>query len=104
MQGRKGIGRYAASILGNELFLETVTNEPKQKTSLYVDWNEFEKAEYLSDVEIAIETLNTDSTEGTKLTIDGDSEFLKMWNKDQFERLEKELKMQAERSVYNELL
>lgn len=92
MQGRKGIGRYAASILGNELFLETVTNEPKQKTSLYVDWNEFEKAEYLSDVEIAIETLNTDSTEGTKLTIDGDSEFLKMWNKDQFERLEKELK------------
>ena len=40
MQGRKGIGRYAASILVDDLLLETVTPN-REKTEAYVNWNEF---------------------------------------------------------------
>ena len=46
MQGRKGIGRYAASILGEELYLET-TDKFGNMTSLYINWEDFENAEYL---------------------------------------------------------
>lgn len=90
MQGRKGIGRYAASILGSELFLETVSNY--QKTSLFVDWNQFENAEFLEDVEILIEFKATDEQNGTKLTILGDIEYLNKWSKNQFDKLNSELK------------
>ena len=45
MQGRKGIGRYAASILGEDLLLETI-DKKGLKTKVYLEWNDFEKAEY----------------------------------------------------------
>ena len=90
MQGRKGIGRYASSILGNELFLETVCEN--KKTSLYVDWGSFEKAEYLDDVEILIETKDSQETSGTKLTITGNEQSLSDWNEKQFDKLNSELK------------
>ena len=35
MQGRKGIGRYAASILGSDLMLETIDQDGLQNRSLY---------------------------------------------------------------------
>lgn len=56
MQGRKGVGRYAASILGTDLLLETVTPRG-EKTTLLVEWINFESAIYLDDVEILIETI-----------------------------------------------
>lgn len=90
MQGRKGIGRYASAILGNDLFLETVADGTK--TSLLVNWNDFEKAEYLSDVDILIETINTIENSGTKLLMTGDESFLYEWNESQFKQLQKELK------------
>ena len=90
MQGRKGIGRYASSILGNELFLETVCEN--KKTSLYVDWDSFEKAEFLDDVEILIETKDVNELSGTKLTITGNAQSLSYWNEKQFNKLNSELK------------
>lgn len=90
MQGRKGIGRYASAILGNDLFLETVADGTK--TSLLVNWNDFEKAEYLSDVDVLIETINTIENSGTKLLMTGDESFLYEWNESQFKQLQKELK------------
>ena len=54
MQGRKGVGRYAASILGDSLLLETV-DDAKEKTSIYINWQAFETAKYLSDVEVLVE-------------------------------------------------
>lgn len=92
MQGRKGIGRYASAILGNDLFLETVSEDTKEKTSLLVNWASFEKAKYLSDVDILIETVKTNEIAGTKLLINGDANFLQEWENGQFEQLEKELK------------
>ena len=91
MQGRKGVGRYAASILGTNLFLETVTAEG-EKTTVYVEWGNFEDAEYLDDVEILIETTEVSEPPGTQLTMAGDIELLADWDKKQFEKLRFELK------------
>jgi len=91
MQGRKGIGRYAASILGDDLFLETVALDG-EKTTVFVEWSHFEKAEYLDDVEILIETTNTSEPSGTRLTMTGNNELLSEWNETQFKKLQFELK------------
>lgn len=91
MQGRKGIGRYAASILGNDLLLETITPSGDM-TTVYLEWDDFEKAEYLDDVEILIETKETNRPNGTSLTISGDKEFLAEWTDEQFMNLRRELK------------
>ena len=91
MQGRKGIGRYAASILGNDLLLETVTPEG-EKTIVYMVWSDFEKAQYLDDVQVLVQTLHTSEPAGTALTITGDKNHLVEWDKGQIGELRRELK------------
>ncbi len=91
MQGRKGIGRYAASILGNDLLLETVTSEG-EKTTVYVEWINFESAQYLDDVEILVETRKSAESSGTRLTVTGDGKLLPEWDQRQFDKLRFELK------------
>ena len=92
MQGRKGIGRYASAILGEDLLLESVSKETAEKTTLVVQWKDFEQAEYLSDVPILIETKATHENCGTKLTMKGGFSFSQEWNEKQFKNLKKELK------------
>ncbi|MDR2409857.1 MAG: ATP-binding protein, partial [Bacteroidales bacterium] len=53
MQGSKGIGRYAAAILGNRLFLETVAENGEMNT-LTINWEDFKNAEFLDDVPILV--------------------------------------------------
>ena len=91
MQGRKGVGRYASSILGKDLLLETIT-ETGEKTTVYIEWDLFNKAEYLDEVEILIETTQVKEPKGTKLTITGDETFSQEWSKDQFDKLLLELR------------
>jgi len=91
MQGRKGIGRYAASILGKDLLLETITADG-ERTVVFIEWAAFEKATYLDDVEILIETEKTDLSSGTCLTITGDGESLSEWDQRQIDKLRFELK------------
>ena len=91
MQGRKGIGRYAASMIGSTLLLETVS-ECAEKTTVLVNWHDFETSEYLDDVELLVETHLTDEHSGTTLTIEGGEEYYKEWNKYQFTKLNFELK------------
>jgi len=91
MQGRKGVGRYAASILGTDLLLETVTPEG-EKTTVLVEWNTFEDAQYLDDVEILIETKKVSELSGTRLTVTGDGDLLREWDQKQFDKLRFELK------------
>ncbi|TXH71244.1 MAG: sensor histidine kinase [Thiothrix sp.] len=69
-QGKKGIGRYAASLLGYDLLMETTTPEGEY-TTIYIDWSRFEEAEFLDEVDILVET-KTDKTRqhGTHLTIE----------------------------------
>ena len=91
MQGRKGVGRYAASVLGKDLLLETVSVEG-EKTEVYIDWSYFEKSEYLDDIEILVETSETADASGTCLTITGENVLLSDWNQRQFDRLGFELR------------
>ena len=92
MQGKKGIGRYAASILGSDLLLETVT-ETGEKTTVCVQWADFENARYLTDVEVLIETeRDPQLPSGTRLLITGDKTFLNEWDDQQFNKLQFELK------------
>jgi len=91
MQGRKGIGRYAASILGDTLKLETITKN-KEKTEVLLNWKDFEKAKYLSEVEILVETKKTDQSSGTILTMTGGQTYLDDWDENQIKKLEFELR------------
>ena len=91
MQGRKGVGRYAASILGTDLLLETVTTDG-EKTTVLVEWNTFETAQYLDNVEVLIETTDSSEPSGTQLTITGDENGFAEWNHGQFKKLRFELK------------
>lgn len=90
MQGRKGVGRYAASILGNDLLLETTTDG--EKTTVLVEWSGFETAQYLDDVEILVESEETKLPSGTRLTITGNAGFLLEWDQRQLDKLRFELK------------
>lgn len=91
MQGRKGVGRYAASILGDDFLLETVDSHGN-KTTAFIEWNSFENAEFLEDVEILIETFPSTEVCGTKLTMGGGVDILKEWDQAQFNKLRFELK------------
>lgn len=91
MQGSKGIGRYAASILGEDLFLETVT-EDGEKTELYLDWNKFRTNGFLDQIEVLVESSKTDQPKGTTLTIHFAAERISEWNYDALDKLRYELK------------
>ena len=89
MQGRKGVGRYAASVLGADLLLETVTAKG-ERTEVYVEWKRFEESEYLDDVDVLIGSSITTEPKGTRLTISGVP--VGDWGKEQFDRLRFELR------------
>ena len=91
MQGHKGVGRYAASILGTDLLLETVTSEG-EKTTVYLQWSTFESIQYLDDVEILVETVATSEPQGTRLTMNGNQKLLADWDSERFNKLRFELK------------
>ena len=90
MQGRKGVGRFASAVLGNYLFLETI--HAGRKASVFLEWDRFEKAVYLDDVDVLVEMNSTREKNGTTLTMEGDSSFLEQWDTTQISNLKFELK------------
>ena len=91
MQGRKGVGRYAAAILGTDLLLETISPQG-ERTTVYLHWQDFEESEYLDNVEILIETSETSQPPGTRLIMRGDDTLLGDWDRKQFDKLRFELR------------
>jgi len=91
MQGKKGIGRYSASVIGDDLVLQTI-DETGDLTTLYLIWEHFQKAQYLSDVDVLIENFSTKKTCGTEIIIVGDEFHLSDWNVKQIQNLKFELK------------
>lgn len=91
MQGRKGIGRYAASILGDDLKLETI-DKSGFKTTLYVKWAELSKYEYLDQIDVPVFTEQTNQPSGTILTIQSDLSENTYWNEETLKKLRFELK------------
>lgn len=72
LQGRKGIGRYAASILGDDLLMTTTDSESSVTTELYLNWNDFESdSKFLEDVQILIESYKSSNKNGTYLSVTG---------------------------------
>jgi hypothetical protein len=91
MQGSKGIGRYAAAILGNNLMLETVAENGEMNT-LTINWEDFENAEFLDDVPILVKRSFSSAKTGTILKITGEGDYFSLWDKKQFDKLRVELK------------
>jgi signal transduction histidine kinase len=91
MQGSKGIGRYAAAILGNSLVLETVAENGEMNT-VTINWEDFEKAKFLDDVPILVKRAISSEKTGTTLKIAGKGSYFSLWDKKQFDKLRFELK------------
>ncbi len=89
MQGRKGIGRYAAAILGNEMLL--TTHHDGQKTSILINWNDFENHQYLDEVELLVETAESSNPNGTIIEIT-DIKKQATWTDNEIKSLIKELR------------
>lgn len=90
LQGRKGIGRYASSILGGMLRLETTQN--RETTTLLINWKDFEESEYLDDVEIVVNKEETGKIPGTIIEITGDVNELLEWDEAQVKSLIKDMR------------
>jgi nitrogen-specific signal transduction histidine kinase len=90
MQGRKGIGRFAASILGNEFILKTTDSE-KNTTIIQLDWKEFNSKKFLDEIDIDIKTETIGRPQGTEIIIKP-NEKVENWNKETIERLIEELR------------
>jgi len=68
LQGRKGIGRFAASILGQEMTLSTV-DENGEKSEVVIDWRIFKTDEFLENIELLIEKSESTESSGTQILI-----------------------------------
>ncbi|MBC3539580.1 ATP-binding protein [Rufibacter sediminis] len=92
MQGRKGIGRYAVAILGNELLMETTKDGIT--TTLLIDWDEYLKPEYkyLDEIDILIEAARDNKPNGTHFEIVGNESKLIEWDQWQIDNLINELR------------
>jgi len=90
MQGRKGIGRFAAAILGETMKLETVADGIE--TSIVINWNDFLESKYLDEILLDINTTRVDLKNGTLFNIKGSKEKLDLWNDNEIECLIKELR------------
>jgi len=96
LQGRKGIGRFAAAILGDIINLES-TDESGITTTLNLDMSVFdEKNVYLHDIEIPVSHRKTNNKSGTIITIITNNitanNIKETWNPKRIEKLLLELK------------
>jgi signal transduction histidine kinase len=90
IQGRKGIGRFATSILGNTLLMET-TDQSGITTIVLIDWSFFSAKKYLDEIEILVESKYTAKKPGTELTIEP-HEKVSEWTEKEMGLLIKELR------------
>ena len=90
MQGRKGIGRFATSILGNTLLMET-TDESGITTAVLIDWSIFSAEKYLDEIELLVESRTSEHKSGTELIIEPGERVFE-WTEKEMEVLVKELR------------
>ncbi|MFH1933731.1 MAG: sensor histidine kinase [Pseudomonadota bacterium] len=90
MQGRKGIGRFATSILGNTLLMET-TDESGITTTVLIDWSIFSAEKYLDEIELLIESRTSGQKAGTELIIEPGERVFE-WTEKEMELLIKEFR------------
>ncbi len=91
MQGRKGIGRYAASILGEDMELATVDSAGIE-TTIRINWHEFLEHQYLDEIQIPVTSKQTQKSSGTTLTMHSKLSENTYWNEETLKKLRFELK------------
>jgi signal transduction histidine kinase len=64
LQGRKGIGRFSAAILGQEMTLVSI-DEKGEKSTIIIDWRIFNSDDFLENVELLVEKEQTNENSGT---------------------------------------
>ena len=64
----RGIGRFAASILGDVFYMKT-TDINHNTTRVNINWNEFNQEKYLDEVKFDITQEETDLPKGTEIVI-----------------------------------
>lgn len=93
--GSKGIGRFAAARLGHFLELRSTAQVPNHPETLqtthipHIDWDEFDRTRYLSDVEFDCNVVNSGEVLGTKLIV---SELRDQWTESRLTDLHKEMR------------
>ncbi len=85
-QGAKGIGRFAAGRLAEQLYLESTVTGSSDSVFVILDWGRFDDESYLDEIEIDYEIREkADLASKTKLTLEKlrKSE----WNEEDYEKL-----------------
>lgn len=94
MQGKKGIGRFAASMLGDRILLDT--NHDGVKSQILLDMDEINRSEYLDQIDVLVNSLPTPEKNGTSILIETDDlsteELKQRWPEDNIEKLVRELR------------
>ncbi len=85
-QWQKGIWRYATSVLGNKMNLETIKDWVK--TIVNINWEDFQNSEkFLDEIHLDIKSEKTDEKSWTSIIIFWDEEKNKIWTEKQLWRL-----------------
>lgn len=101
MLGAKGIGRFASSRLGKKTALTSIAKKDDrtlEKTSLNINWEDFESNEYLEDMEIPInkEDVKCDTLSGNETGVSLHITDIRiLWTKKKLENLVRELRRVA---------
>jgi signal transduction histidine kinase len=95
--GAKGVGRFATARLGQLLDLKCTSKKPgkvPEVTEVHVDWEDFEKSQYLDEVDIDVRTRPGQRGDSTGVTLEI-SNLRDSWTKGQLELLIRELRRLA---------
>lgn len=96
MQGNKGIGRFAAFLLGEEVFLRTVAAGSDSETALLLQASDFRRAKFLDEVRILVDRaqLQGPHRHGTtfEMTSTAGNETFRAWTREDFRKLRLDLR------------
>lgn len=94
LQGRKGIGRFAAAVLGERILLETT--QDGKTTSLILDMEALKSIQYLDQLELDVSVEDTGKENGTIIEIEKDNvastDVQEIWTSRQLRKLLVELR------------
>lgn len=101
--GAKGVGRFATSRLGAAVMMRSrkVTANGMEEVTFDLDWDEFDKFEYLDQIDVNVNScfVSDDLPTGVSLHI---AELRDTWTKRQLENLVKELRRLSSPREYQE--
>lgn len=90
VQGKKGIGRFSAAILGNKLTLTSWRDGIESK--IYINWDLFSNDNYLDEIGIEISENKTNHQNGTRFEITSCIDNKYWWTRAEIDALVKELR------------